>query len=85
MKGSGTLALPALGMSGSLAKCIEEIRQLPSLATVIERVDRTAAIPALTIGVMFGACVVSSVSVDPDCEDISDGNDQGEAVQRQLA
>jgi hypothetical protein len=61
-------------MSGGLAKCLEEIRQLPSLVTVIEQVDRTAAVPALTVGVIFGACVISSVSVDPEGEDSSDGN-----------
>ena len=49
----------------TLTKCFEGARQLPSPITVIERVDRAAAIPALTIGVMLGACVVSSAPVHP--------------------
>ena len=49
------------------------IRQLPSLLTVIERVDRAAAIPALTVGVMFGACLAASVSADPQAGDDESG------------
>ena len=52
--------LPAI-----LARPFEVIRQLPSLLVVIERVDRAAAIPALTVGVLFGACLAASVSAGP--------------------
>eukprot|EP01046_Picozoa_sp_COSAG06_P017662 COSAG06_NODE_1207_length_10262_cov_14.644396_11_plen_77_part_00 len=32
---------------------------LPSLVTVVSRIDRAAAVPALTIGAIFGACLAS--------------------------
>jgi hypothetical protein len=45
--------------SASLARRLEEFHRLPSLITVITRIDHAAAIPALTIGAVFGACLVS--------------------------
>lgn len=57
------------GMSslpGSLAQHLEDV-PLPSLLAVIRRIDHAAAIPALTIGAIFGACLVSiSISVPQD-------------------
>ena len=60
-------------LAAILERPLEVIRQLPSLLTVIERVDRAAAIPALTVGVMFGACLAASVSADPQGGDDESG------------
>lgn len=60
-------------LAAILERPLEVIRQLPSLLTVIERVDRAAAIPALTVGVMFGACLAASVSADPQAGDDESG------------
>ncbi len=43
--------------------------QLPSLLTVLKRIDHAAAIPALTIGAVFGACLVSIYVPQPRSTD----------------
>lgn len=39
---------------------------VPSLLTVLERVDRSAAVPALTIGAIFGACLAQLAAAEDD-------------------